>query len=50
MLLCATTTTATCGTLRLRPLKIGAIVRFSVRDIKIAMASASKSNVIVPCQ
>src|SRR5579859_8062648 len=32
--------TATCGTLRLKLLKIGAIVRFSVRRIKIAMASA----------
>src|SRR6516165_5236068 len=30
--------TATCGTLRLKLLKIGAIVRFSVRRIKIAMA------------
>jgi hypothetical protein len=32
--------TATCGTIRLKLLKIGAIVRFSVRRIKIAMASA----------
>jgi Transposase DDE domain group 1 len=31
---------ATCGTIRLKLLKIGAIVRFSVRRIKIAMASA----------
>ena len=32
--------TATCGTIRLKLLKIGAIVRVSVRRIKIAMASA----------
>jgi hypothetical protein len=32
--------TATCGTIRLKLLKIGAQVRFSVRRIKIAMASA----------
>jgi Transposase DDE domain group 1 len=32
--------TATCGTIRLKLLKIGAIVRSSVRRIKIAMASA----------
>jgi hypothetical protein len=32
--------TATCGTIRLKLLKIGAIVHFSVRRIKIAMASA----------
>ena len=31
---------ATCGTIRLRRLKIGAQVRRSVRRIKIAMASA----------
>ena len=31
---------ATCGTIRLKLLKIGALVRFSVRRIKIAMASA----------
>jgi DDE family transposase len=31
---------ATCGTMRLRLLKIGALVRISVRRIKIAMASA----------
>lgn len=31
---------ATCGTIRLRLLKIGALVRISVRRIKIAMASA----------
>jgi Transposase DDE domain group 1 len=30
---------ATCGTLRLKLLKIGALVRISVRRIKIAMAS-----------
>ena len=32
--------TATCGTIRLKLLKIGALVRVSVRRIKIAMASA----------
>jgi hypothetical protein len=31
---------ATCGTIRLKLLKIGALVRLSVRRIKIAMASA----------
>ena len=31
---------ATCGTLRLKRLKIGAQVRVSVRRIKVAMASA----------
>jgi hypothetical protein len=31
---------ATCGTIRLRLLKIGALVRISVRRIRIAMASA----------
>ena len=31
---------ATCGTMRLRLLKIGALVRISVRRIKVAMASA----------
>jgi hypothetical protein len=31
---------ATCGTIRLRLLKIGALVRTSVRRIKLAMASA----------
>ena len=31
---------ATCGTIRLRLLKIGALVRVSVRRIKVAMASA----------
>jgi Transposase DDE domain group 1 len=31
---------ATCGTLRLKLLKIGALVRISVRRIKVAMASA----------
>src|SRR5205085_3826333 len=31
---------ATCGTIRLKLLKIGAIVRISVRRVKIAMASA----------
>ena len=33
-------TNATCGTIRLKLLKIGAQVRVSVRRIKIAMASA----------
>jgi hypothetical protein len=32
---------ATCGTIRLKLLKLGALVRVSVRRIKIAMASAS---------
>ena len=32
--------TATCGTIRLKLLKIGALVRVSVRRVKIAMASA----------
>jgi hypothetical protein len=36
--------TATCGTIRLRLLKIGALVRTSCRRIKLAMASA------FPCQ
>ncbi|MGO7381639.1 transposase, partial [Rhizobium ruizarguesonis] len=31
---------ATCGTIRLKLLKIGAQVRVSVRRIKVAMASA----------
>ena len=31
---------ATCGTIRLRLLKLGALVRISVRRIKLAMASA----------
>jgi Transposase DDE domain group 1 len=35
---------ATCGTIRLKLLKIGALVRLSVRRVKIAMASAC------PCQ
>jgi len=35
---------ATCGTIRLKLLKIGALVRISVRRVKIAMASAH------PCQ
>ena len=35
---------ATCGTIRLKLLKIGALVRLSVRPVKIAMASAG------PCQ
>ena len=33
-------TDATCGTIRLKLLKIGALVRISVRRIKFAMASA----------
>ena len=32
--------TATCGTIHLKLLKVGALVRISVRRIKIAMASA----------
>jgi hypothetical protein len=31
---------ATCGTIRLRLLKLGAQVRLSVRRVKVAMASA----------
>jgi Transposase DDE domain group 1 len=31
---------ATCGTIRLKLLKLGALVRVSVRRIKLAMASA----------
>ena len=31
---------ATCGTIRLKLLKIGALVRISVRRIKVAMASS----------
>jgi hypothetical protein len=31
---------ATCGTIRLKLLKIGALVRISARRVKIAMASA----------
>ena len=34
---------ATCGTIRLKFLKIGALVRFSVRRIRLAMASACPS-------
>jgi|SRR5690348_17160568 hypothetical protein len=40
----STLANATCGTIRLKLLKIGALVRVSVRRIKIAMASAH------PCQ
>ncbi len=36
--------TATCGTIRLRLLKIGALVRISVRRITLAMASACPSQ------
>ncbi len=35
---------ATCGTIRLKLLKIGALVRISVRRVKIAMASAHPSQ------
>jgi hypothetical protein len=35
---------ATCGTIRLKLLKIGALVRVSVRRVKIAMASACPSQ------
>ena len=31
---------ATCGTIRLELLKIGALVRISIRRVKVAMASA----------
>jgi hypothetical protein len=31
---------ATCGTIRLKLLKIGALIRLSVRRVRIAMASA----------
>ena len=31
---------ATCGTIRLKLLKVGALVRISVRRVKVAMASA----------
>ena len=37
---------ATCGTIRLKLLKIGALVRVSVRRIKVAMASATPGG---PC-
>src|SRR6185503_10422213 len=36
-------TQATCGTIRLKLLKIGALVTISVRRIKVAMASACPS-------
>jgi hypothetical protein len=35
---------ATCGTIRLRLLKIGALVRVSVRRVSVAMASACPSQ------
>jgi hypothetical protein len=35
---------ATCGTIRLKLLKLGALVRISVRRIKVAMASACPSQ------
>lgn len=37
---------ATCGTIRLRFLKIGALVRVSVRRIKVAMASGSPTAAV----
>ena len=44
---------ATCGTIRLKLLKIGALVRVSVRRIKIAMASAcpyqNEFGSLTPC-
>ena len=40
---------ATCGTIRLKPLKIGAIVRVSVRRIKIAMASSCPTAEVWGC-
>ena len=36
--------TATCGTIRLKLLKIGALVRVSVRRVAVAMASACPSQ------
>jgi hypothetical protein len=36
--------TATCGTIRLRLLKIGALVRISVRRVSVAMASGCPSQ------
>jgi hypothetical protein len=35
---------ATCGSIRLKLLRIGALVRVSVRRVKIAMASAHPSQ------
>ena len=35
---------ATCGTIRLKLLKIGALVRVSARRIKVAMASAARAT------
>jgi hypothetical protein len=40
---------ATCGTIRLKLLKIGALVRISIRRIKIAMASACPAAVDWGC-
>ena len=44
---------ATCGTIPLKLLKIGALVRVSVRRVKIAMASACPGNTssgsLMPC-
>jgi hypothetical protein len=37
---------ATCGTIRLRFLKIGALVRVSVRRIKVAMASGYQTETV----
>jgi hypothetical protein len=35
---------ATCGTIRLKPLKIGALITISVRRVMIAFASACSSQ------
>ena len=40
---------ATCGTIRLKLLKIGAVVRISVRRIKIAMASGCPAATVWGC-
>jgi hypothetical protein len=42
-------TDASCGTIRLKLLKIGALVRISVRRIKIAMASGCPAARIWGC-
>ena len=42
-------TDATCGTIRLKLLKIGALVRISVRRIKIAMASSCPAAEVWGC-
>jgi hypothetical protein len=41
-------TDASCGTIRLKLLKIGALVRISVRRIKIAMASGCPAAHLQP--